>query len=89
MLPYGPQVKAIADQAAVTAIDDRITFNDQRLKISLATICDNSIGAVLRLQDDQVRDSLFILCGGDRQAVTMDRLTDLMRTLSQMKNAGS
>ena len=82
-------MKAIADQAAATAIDDRVNFNDHRLEISLAAICDNSIGAVLRLQDDQVRDSLFVLCGGDRRALTMDGLTDLMRALSQMKNVGS
>jgi hypothetical protein len=89
MLPYGPQVKAIADQAAITAIDDRKAFNDQKLTISLAAICDNSIGAVLRLQDDQMRDNLFSLCGGDGQAVTMDRLADLMRTLDQLKGEGS
>ena len=89
MLPYGPQVKAIADQATITAIDDRKAFNDQKLTISLAAICDNSIGAVLRLQDDQVRDSLFTLCGGDGQAVTMDRLADLIRTLDHLKGEGS
>src|SRR5213592_3901253 len=81
MLPYGPQVKAIADQAAVTAVDDRRAFNDKKLTISLAALCDNSIGAVLRLDDDQVRDGVLALCGGDAQAVTLDRLADLMRTL--------
>jgi hypothetical protein len=55
----------------------------------IAAICDNSIGAVLRLQDDQVRDSLFTLCGGDGQAVTMSRLADLMRTLDRLKGQGS
>jgi hypothetical protein len=89
MLPYGPQVKAIADQAAVTAVSDRKAFNDQKLTISLAAICDNSLGAVLRLPDDQVRDSLFVLCGGDGQAVTLSRLADLMRTLDRLKGQGS
>ncbi|HEY1382124.1 MAG TPA: hypothetical protein VGF43_00835 [Dongiaceae bacterium] len=89
MLPYGPQVKAIADQAAITAIDDRKSFNDQKLTVSLATICDNSVGAVLRLQDDELRDSLFTICGGNGQAVTLSRLADLMRTLDRLKGQGS
>jgi hypothetical protein len=41
------------------------------------------------LQDDQVRDSLFALCGGDGQAVTLSRLADLMRTLDRLKGQGS
>jgi len=89
MLPYGPQVQAIVDQAAVTAVEDRKSFNDKRLTVSLASICDNTIGAVLRLEDDQVRDSLFTICGGDGQAVTVDRLADLIRTLDRLKSAGS
>lgn len=89
MLPYGPQVKAVADQAATTAVEDRKAFNDKRLTISLAALCDNSIGAVLRLEDDQVRNSLFTLCGGEGQAVTMDRLADLVRMLDQLNAAGS
>ncbi|HET6158714.1 MAG TPA: hypothetical protein VFE34_10250 [Dongiaceae bacterium] len=89
MLPYGPQVKAVADQAAVTAIEDRKAFNDKKLTVSVAAVCDNSLGAVLRLEDDQMRNSLFTLCGGDGQAVTMDRLADLVRTLDQLRAAGS
>jgi hypothetical protein len=89
MLPYGPQVKSVADQAAITAIEDRQAFNDKKLAISLAAICDNALGAALRLDDDQLRDALFILCGGDGQAVTMDRLAELLRTLDQLKAAGS
>jgi hypothetical protein len=89
MLPYGSQVKAVADQAAVTAIEDRKAFNDKKLAISLAAICDNAVGAVLRLDDDQVRESLFTLCGGDGQSVTVDRLAELLRTLDQLKAAGS
>ena len=89
MLPYGPQVKAIVDQAAVAAVEDRRAFNDQKLTVSLAALCDNAIGAVLRLDDEDVRDSLFTLCGGDGQAMTMDRLASLMRALDQLKAAGS
>ena len=89
MLPYGPQVKAIADQAAVTAIDDRREFNDQKLTILLAGICDASLGSVLRLQDQDVRDSLFTLCGGDGQALTMGRIADLIRTIDRLKSQGS
>lgn len=89
MLPYGPQVKAITDQAAITAVEDRKVFNDKRLTISLAALCDNSIGAVLRLDDDQVRNGLFTLCGGEGQAVTLDRLADLVRMLDQLNAAGS
>jgi hypothetical protein len=46
MLPYGPQVQAIADQAAIAAVKDRKDFNDKILILSLAAVCDNSIGAV-------------------------------------------
>ncbi|HET6619731.1 MAG TPA: hypothetical protein VFG64_07300 [Dongiaceae bacterium] len=87
MLPYGPQVKAIADQAAITAVADRQAFNDKKLTVSLAAVCDNSLGAVLRLQDDQMRDSLFAICGSDGQSVTIARLADLIRTLDQLKAA--
>lgn len=87
MLPYGPQVKAIADQAAITAVSDRQAFNDKKLTVSLAAVCDNSLGAVLRLQDNQLRDSLFAICGSDGQSVTIARLADLIRTLDQLKTA--
>ena len=50
-------------------------------------MCDNSLGAVLRLQDDQMRDSLFAICGSDGQSVTIARLADLIRTLDQLKAA--
>jgi len=89
MLPYGPQVQAVADQAALTAVDDRRDFNDKRLALSLAAICDNSVGSVLRLPDDQVRDSLFTICGGDAQSLTMDRLVDLIRTLDRLQAGNS
>jgi hypothetical protein len=89
MLPYGPQVKAIADQVAVTAIEDRKAFNDKKLTVSLAAVCDNSLGAVLRLQDDQMRESLFAICGSDGQSITIGRLADLIRTLEQLKASGT
>ena len=53
----------------------------------IAAVCDNSLGAVLRLQDDQMRDSLFAICGSDGQSVTIARLADLIRTLDQLKAA--
>jgi hypothetical protein len=73
----------------VTAVEDRKAFNDQKLTLSLSALCDNAIGAVLRLDDEDVRDSLFTLCGGDGQAMTLDRLASLMRALDQLKAAGS
>jgi len=85
MLPYGPQVKAISDQVAVAAVEDRKAFNDKKLTVSLAAVCDNSLGAVLRLQDDQMRDSLFAICGSDGQSITIARLAELIHTLDQLK----
>jgi hypothetical protein len=69
--------------------EDRKAFNDKKLEISVAALCDNAVGAVLRLDDDHVRDSLFTLCGGDGRSVTMDRLAELLRTFDQLKAAGS
>ncbi len=68
---------------------DRKEFNDKKLAVNLAALCDSSIGAVNRYPDPNVRDFIDRLCGGDGQAVTMDRLADLLRTLDQMKSTGS
>jgi hypothetical protein len=52
-------------------------------------LCDSAIGAVNRYPDPSVRDFIDRLCGGDGQAVTMDRLADLLHTLDQLKATGS
>src|SRR5687767_8464919 len=85
MLPYGPQVQAIADQAAVTAVKDRKDFNDKKLALSLAAVCDNSIGSVNRHPDPQVRDMIDRLCDGGGQGITAERLADLMNALDQLR----
>lgn len=85
ILPYGAQVKAIADQAAVTAVKDRRAFNDQKLELSLAAVCDNSLGAVLRLENPRARDGLFAICGGEGSAVTAEQLIGLVRTIDELK----
>jgi hypothetical protein len=68
---------------------DRKEFNDKKLAVNLVALCDSSIGAVNRYPDPNVRGFIDRLCGGDGQAVTMDRLADLLRTLDQMKSTGS
>jgi hypothetical protein len=85
LLPYGPQVKAISDQVAVTAVEDRKDFNDKKLTISLAALCDNSIGAVNRHPDRIVRDMIDRMCDGAGQGITAERLADLMTTLDQLR----
>ena len=65
MVPYYSQVKAVADTGIATAVQDRKEFNDKKLAVSLAAICDSSIGAVNRLQSAEVRDMVQRLCGGD------------------------
>ena len=89
MVPYYSQVKTVADAGIATAVQDRKEFNDKKLAVNLAALCDSSIGAVNRYPDPNVRDFIDRLCGGDGQAVTMDRLADLLRTLDQMKSTGS
>ena len=85
MLPYGPQVKAISDQAAVTAVDDRKAFNDKRLTISMAALCDNSIGSYLRLTDAELQSAITTICGGTGQGITAERLATLLDTLDDLK----
>jgi hypothetical protein len=68
---------------------DRKEFNDKKLAVNLVALCDSPIGAVNRYPDSSVRDFIDRLCGGDGQAVTMDRLVDLLRTLDQLKATGS
>jgi hypothetical protein len=89
MVPYYSEVKAVADAGIATAVQDRKEFNDKKLAINLVALCDSSIGAVNRHPDSSVRDFVNRLCGGDGEGVTMDRLTDLLRTLDRLKSAGS
>lgn len=89
MVPYYSEVKAVADAGIATAVQDRKEFNDKKLAINLAALCDSSIGAVNRHPDGSVRDFVNRLCGGEGQGVPMDRLADLLRTLDQLQPAGS
>jgi len=89
MVPYYSEVKAVADAGIATAVRDRREFNDKKLAVNLAALCDSSVGAVNRYPDSRVRDFIDRLCGGDGQSITTDRLADLLRTLDQLKAAGS
>jgi len=89
LVPHGSQVKAVVDEAAIAAVADRKDFNDKKLAISLAVLCDSSLGAVLRLRDDRLRDSMFAICGSDGQSITIGQLSRLMQTLSQLETTTS
>jgi hypothetical protein len=51
----------------------------------MAAICGNSLGAVLRLEDETVKGNLMQLCGGEGQGITADRLSDLLAKLDALK----
>ncbi len=88
MVPYYSQVKAVADTGIATAVDDRRAFNDRKLAVNLAALCDSSIGAVNRHPDMNVREFIDRLCGGDGGGVTADRLSDMLRALDQLNATG-
>jgi hypothetical protein len=89
MVPYYSQVKAVADAGIATAIDDRREFNDKKLAVNLAAMCDSSIGAVNRHPDIDVREFVDRLCGGDGDGISPGRLNEMIRTLDQLNPAGS
>ena len=89
MVPYYSQVKAVADTGIATAIDDRREFNDKKLAVNLAALCDSSIGAVNRHPDIDVREFVDRLCGGDGEGISPGRLNEMLRTLDQLNPAGS
>ena len=89
MVPYYSQVKAVADTGIATAIDDRREFNDKKLAVNLAALCDSSIGAVNRHPDIDVREFIDRLCGGEGEGISPGRLNDVLRTLDQLNPAGS
>jgi hypothetical protein len=55
--------------------------------LSLAAVCDNSVGAVNRHPDPQGRDLIDRLCDGDGQGITADHLSDLMNTLDALQSS--
>jgi hypothetical protein len=65
MLPYGPQVEAVVDQARKTAVADRKRFNDDKLELTLEAGCDVSLGAVGRMTDKVRQFYLLRHCGVD------------------------
>lgn len=81
MVPYYSQVKAVADTGISTAITDRREFNDKKLAVNLAALCDSSVGAVNRYPDPAVRDFVNRLCGGD-PSISMDQLSRTMDLLN-------
>ena len=89
MVPYYSQVKAVADTGIATATQDRREFNDRKLEVNLAALCDSSIGAVNRLSDASVRDFIDRLCGGDGEGISPQRLSDVFRTLDELNAKGS
>lgn len=86
LLPYGPQVEAIVDQGREAAVADRMKFNDDKLSLSLAALCDNSIGAAARMADKVQRERLFALCGlgENEQPGSADKLLDALTTLAPL-----
>jgi hypothetical protein len=89
MIPYYGQAKAVADTGVATAIADRRAFNDKKLEVNLAALCDTSIGAVNRYPAPDVRQFINRLCGGEAEELSMRRMADLLRTLDQLQAPGS
>jgi hypothetical protein len=89
MVPYYSEVKAVADAGIATAVQDRREFNDKKLAVNLAALCDSSIGAVNRHPDNDVREFIDRLCGGDGAGISPERLSEVLRTLDQLNARGS
>jgi hypothetical protein len=68
---------------------DRQEFNDKKLAVNLAALCDTSVGAVNRHPDINVREFIDRLCGGDGEGISPDRLSEVLRTLDQLNGRGS
>lgn len=83
MLPYYPEVKALARQGVGEAIQDRKNYNDLKAEAILALPCDASLGAVMRLENQRQRAILIELCGGPEADTQMsvDDLAKLMTTI--------
>lgn len=84
MVPYYSQLKQVADTGLVTAIADRKEFNDKKLALNLAVLCDSSIGAVNRYPNAEVRQFINRLCGGD-DTITADQLGRVALLLEQLE----
>ena len=89
LMPYYTEAKAIADTGIATAVKDRREFNDQKLAVNLAALCDSSIGAVNRHPDVDVREFIDRHCGGDGEGISPSRLSQVLRTLDQLNQDGS
>ena len=89
LVPYYSEVKAVADAGIATAVQDRQEFNDKKLAVNLAALCDTSVGAVNRHPDINVRDFIDRLCGGTGEGISPDRLSEVLRTLDQLNGKGS
>ena len=89
MVPYYTEVKSVADAGIATALQDRREFNDKKLAVNLAALCDSSIGAVNRHPDINVREFIDRLRGGDGGGISTERLSDMIRTLDQLNATGS
>lgn len=90
LLPYGPQVEAMVDQAREQGVEDRKKYNDDKLGFLMEAVCDGSIGAASRLEDLEKRRQLFAMCGLPESeqpgsaSQLMEALT-LMQTLQETK----
>lgn len=83
LLPYGPQVESLIDQAREQGTIDRKKSNDDKASLLLDLACDASIGAVFRITDDRKQALLIELCGGPAvgSPMTVDDLAALMLAL--------
>src|SRR5262245_16161808 len=78
LMPHYAQLKAVADTGIATAVEDRKDFNDKKLAINVVALCDNSVGAVGRYPDAQVRDFINRMCQPAGGTVTMDQLKSVL-----------
>ncbi len=84
LLPYGPQVEALVDQAREQGTIDRKKSNDDKLALLLDLTCDGSIGAAARMEDLNRRRHLFALCGLG-EAEQPGTAAELMEALTLMQ----
>jgi hypothetical protein len=85
MVPYYSQLKAVADTGIATAIEDRKEYNDKKLASTVAILCDNSIGAVGRYPEGDVKDFLTGHCLGSGAQISIDQLMSVLDFINKAK----
>lgn len=62
-MPFYQQGFAVAVGLHDQAVRDRQAFHDEQMKLSLDLVCDNSVGAIGRLQDQVSVNYILRHCG--------------------------